>query len=100
MMALLAMPAIILLSSAGSVHADAPAPLADAEKIYWDCEFAAGGALLELAEAEACSEAYEYLKKHKFQGDFQRFMVWWQDNRQSELSRRRTAAPPPIRRFH
>jgi hypothetical protein len=91
-MGLLAVPAIVLLSSAGSANV----PLAEVENAYWNCEYTAGHALLELTEAEACSEAFEYLKKHKFQGDFKGFLLWWQDNKHRELSRRRGRTPPSV----
>lgn len=90
-MKLLAMPAIILLSSGAS----GPIPHAEVERAYRDCEFAAGQALLELPDAEACSAAFEYLKKHKFQGDFKRFLAWWQANKQRELSWRQGREPHP-----
>ena len=87
-MRLLAMPAIIFLTGA-SVHA----PTAVVETTSW--EFTAGQSLLAPDQAQVCSEAFEYLKAHKFEGDFKRFLAWWHDNRHRELSRRRAPTAPP-----
>ncbi|TFW09748.1 hypothetical protein E4K72_04450 [Oxalobacteraceae bacterium OM1] len=73
-------------------------PLAEIETTYWDCEFKAGQALLGSADADSCIAAFEHLKTHKFDGDFQRFLVWWKDNKHQELSRRRDEVPGSIQR--
>lgn len=58
------------------------------EKVYWDCEFAATRGRISLDDAAACNEVYERLKKLKFDGRFERFFVWWQENKARELSAR------------
>lgn len=69
---------------------------AEIEIAFWDCEFAATQGVLELSEAAACSRIYEYLKKAKFLGDFDRFLVWWQENRDRELSSRMKSTQLPL----
>lgn len=58
------------------------------EKAYWDCEFIATQGTIDFDGAAACSEIYEHLKTDKFRGDFKRFLVWWQENKDRELSSR------------
>jgi hypothetical protein len=78
------LPAIIIAAS--SVFGELSP--AEAEKAYWDCEFAAIHGAIGLDEAAACSEIFEDLKSDKFRGDFRRFLVWWQENKDRELSSR------------
>lgn len=63
-------------------------PVAEMEKAYWDCEFAAVEGHISLDSAAACSEIYEHLKKRKFGGQFTNFLLWWQENKTHELSLR------------
>jgi hypothetical protein len=65
-------------------------PLAEVEKAYWDCEFAATKGVITPPQAAACSQIYEYLKKEKFMGDFDRLFAWWRQNKERELSSRMT----------
>lgn len=80
-----ALPSIIL----ATVTAIESMSSAEVEKAYWDCEFTATQGPIDLDGAAACSEIYEYLKKDKFLGDFDRFLVWWKENKGRELSTRR-----------
>lgn len=61
---------------------------AEMEKAYWDCEFAAIKGQISLDAAAACNEIYEHLKNSKFEGRFDRFLVWWKENKIRELSSR------------
>ncbi|OWW22367.1 hypothetical protein [Noviherbaspirillum denitrificans] len=79
-----ALPAFILVSSA-TLGNLAPG---EAEQAYWDCEFAATQMQISLDEAALCSEVYEHLKMVRFDGQFARFLAWWQENKQRELSSR------------
>jgi hypothetical protein len=63
---------------------------AEVEKAYWDCEFTAIQGRISLDDAAACNEIYEHLKEHKFGGQFDRFLAWWQENKTRELSSRAT----------
>ena len=58
------------------------------EKAFWDCEFAATQGVIDLDVAAGCSEIYEHLKKEKFGGDFKRVLLWWQENKDNEISSR------------
>ena len=57
---------------------------------FWACERQASGALVGLADAAQCSTAYEQLLQREFQGDFRKFLAWWQ-------SQRRAQAAAPVR---
>jgi len=79
-----ALAAMIVASSTVMVNT----PGVEVEKAYWDCEFAAIEGQISLDAAAACSEIYEHLKKHKFDGRFDRFLVWWRENKVREMSSR------------
>jgi len=68
---------------------------AEAEKAYWDCEFSAVQGQISLDSAAACSEIYEGLKRDKFDGRFDRFLGWWRENKERELSSRGQPRRPP-----
>ena len=59
-------------------------PASEVEKVYWDCEFMATEGRISLDHAAGCSELYEHLKKEKFGGEFERFLVWWKANKERE----------------
>ena len=56
------------------------------------CERQASSALLGFADAAQCSTVYEQLLQREFQGDFRKFMAWWQSQRHAQV-----AAPAPAR---
>ena len=56
------------------------------------CERQASSALLGFADAAQCSTVYEQLLQREFQGDFRKFMAWWQSQRRAQA-----AAPAPAR---
>lgn len=78
------LPSIILAAST-TIGNMSPA---EVEKSFWDCEFAATQGAIDLDEAAACNVIYEHLKTDKFLGDFERFLVWWKENKNRELSSR------------
>lgn len=78
------LPSIIL----ATVVASESMSSIEVEKNYWDCEFIATQGTLDLNEAATCSTIYERLKTDKFLGSFERFMIWWQENKDRELSSR------------
>lgn len=84
------LPAIILTTStaAGSMSP------AEIEKAYWDCESFAAQGILTLDAGAACNEIFEHLKAGKFDGDFNRFLAWWQENKVQEMSSRMKTNPP------
>ncbi|HEY0847270.1 MAG TPA: hypothetical protein VGE12_18015 [Noviherbaspirillum sp.] len=78
------LPSLLLIATIPVEHWST----AELEKAYWDCEFAAVQGRLELSDAAGCSELYEQLKSDKFHGDFARFLAWWRENKDRELSSR------------
>jgi hypothetical protein len=78
------LPGITLVASAalGGI------PLAEMEKAYWDCEFAAEQGILDSSDAGNCSEVYERLNAEKFDNNFQRFLEWWKANKGREYAAR------------
>ena len=63
-------------------------PLAEVEKAYWDCEFAASQGFLDFDDAEVCNQVFERLKAEKFHSDFNRFLEWWRANKAREYAAR------------
>ena len=59
---------------------------------YLACERQASSALLGSADAAHCSTVYEQLLQREFQGDFRKFLAWWQSQRRAQA-----AAPAPAR---
>jgi hypothetical protein len=70
---------------ARSAQADGPAveraTLADPERHFWACDYAASSRLVDAGEAATCRNAYEALMRSKFGDDFAEFMRWWQQNK-------------------
>ncbi|HYD93872.1 MAG TPA: hypothetical protein VEC01_01005 [Noviherbaspirillum sp.] len=75
-----------LVLAASATVADLPP--AEVERSYWDCEFTAIQGTIDLDAGAACSAIYEQLKADKFDGDFDRFLAWWRENKERELSAR------------
>jgi hypothetical protein len=50
-------------------------------QVFWACELQASSGLLGSADAAQCSTAYEQLLRREFQGDFRKFLAWWQAQR-------------------
>ena len=48
------------------------------------CERQASSALLGFADAAQCSITYEQLLQREFQGDFRKFLAWWQSQRRAQ----------------
>lgn len=60
---------------------DARQRIVDLEKIFWQCERAAGAGMLDAATAAQCDAVTDELRKRKFGGDSERLLQWWQQNR-------------------
>lgn len=58
---------------------------------FWACERQASSALLGSADAAQCSTAFEQLLQREFQGDFRKFLAWWQSQRRAQAA----ASPVP-----
>ncbi len=79
------MLAALLFAASNSLAA---IPMVDLERHYWDCNYAATQSMLDTVDAEFCSRVYERLKAEKFNGDYQKFMKWWADNKTRENAAR------------
>jgi len=66
----------------------------EVEQAYWDCEYAATQGRISLDEGAACVEIFEDLKKGRFGGDFERFLSWWRENKEREISARARSGLP------
>lgn len=78
------LPTILIAST--TQFGDMPAE--EMEKAFWDCDFSATRGVIDLNVAAGCSEVYEQLKMQKFNGDFNRLLLWWQENKDTEFSAR------------
>lgn len=78
--------AAILIASANLFEDMRPE---DMERAFWDCDYAATYGVIDLDVAAGCSDIYERLKEEKFGGDFRRVLLWWQENRDNEISSRK-----------
>jgi hypothetical protein len=67
-------------------------PLGEMEEAFWNCDFTATHDYIDPDVAAGCSEIYERLKIQKFDGDFKRLLVWWQENKDREFAIRRKLA--------
>lgn len=76
-----------ILITATTLFGDMPPD--EMEKAFWDCNFSATHGVIDLNVAAGCSEVYEQLKKQKFDGDFKRLLLWWQQNKDNEFASRR-----------
>ena len=56
----------------------------DLEKAFWACDHAAAIHGVHAAPVEVCSAIYDVLRDHKFGGDFNSLLGWWQQNRHIE----------------
>ncbi|HEU0203637.1 MAG TPA: hypothetical protein VFR86_24770 [Burkholderiaceae bacterium] len=63
--------------------------MADAalEKTFWQCDFGATQGSLSADAGPACEAVTEELKQRRFGGDFDRLLVWWQQNKAAEHGR-------------
>lgn len=85
------LPALVMVTSS-MVVALSPDEM---EEAYWDCEYEATEGIIDLNAAAACSEIYETLKSTKFRGDFKLMLLWWNENKERELSKRKKVVSPP-----
>ena len=83
----------------GTAQAVAGEPVAadlDAlERVFWVCDRAATLYGVNGVDGMACANATEQLKLHKFSGDFDAMLAWWQDNKAAmhmQIGQAQTAA--------
>ncbi len=77
-------------SAQGTAKSAAPAEVlaranpADLEKAFWICDHAATNHGVGGGMAIACGVITEDLKMKKFNGDFDRMVAWWRQNKAAE----------------
>ena len=63
--------------------AEAPAtvPLAQLEAIFWTCDYLATTRGVDATPITQCTAATRELRQVKFEGSFQRMLLWWRENK-------------------
>ena len=80
---------------AGAPHgpADSPAPAATLspharlEQIFWHCDYVATTQGMDATPVRECAAATRELRRVKFEGNFQRMLSWWRENKPAEHRR-------------
>ena len=62
----------------------AASDLADLEKSFWICDYAATTYGVDMVDGDACGTVYEGLKRVKFGGDFDALVDWWSEHKATE----------------
>jgi hypothetical protein len=62
---------------AGSGSGSGVESLAEAERLFWNCEKHARIHAWDATGAAACSNAYELILRSRFRGSFSDLMKWW-----------------------
>lgn len=57
------------------------ARIADLETAFWVCDHAATARMVALDVAATCVTVTEELKNERFGGDFEKMLLWWQQNK-------------------
>ena len=60
---------------------EAASRLVELEKAFWICDYIATAYGVDGSPATTCGEAYEELKRAKFNGDFDELVTWWAANK-------------------
>jgi hypothetical protein len=60
---------------------------ADLEKAFWICDHAATTDGVDATPVDICGAVYDELKARKFEGDFERLLAWWRQNKPAEHGR-------------
>ena len=63
---------------------EAASRLAELEKAFWICDYAATTYGVDMVDFEACSTVTEGLKRVKFGGDFDVLVDWWSEHKAAE----------------
>ena len=61
--------------------------LKDVEEAFWMCDHVATTRGVDATPAGFCSEVYDALKTHRFDGDFDELLEWWRLNKPAEHAR-------------
>jgi len=57
---------------------------AELEKTFWICDHAATKAVVDVNQAVVCGAITDELRREKFDGDFEKLLIWWRLNRAAE----------------
>jgi hypothetical protein len=60
---------------------------ADLENAFWVCDYTATTRGMDATPAGLCSAVYDEIKARKFDGDFERLLGWWRQNKPAEHAR-------------
>ena len=109
---LLAHPVLVAMLLAGCVQApvqeaspparaqDTPiattAALAQLEEIFWTCDYLATTRGVDATPITQCTAATRELRRVKFEGSFQRMLVWWRENKTAVHGRLRAERNDPL----
>ena len=58
--------------------------VADLEKAFWICDYAATTGGVQATPVSMCSAVFDELKTKKFGGDFEQLVGWWRQNKLAE----------------
>jgi hypothetical protein len=95
--------ATLLLASSAFAQAgpdDSSPPIVDdaaLENAFWACDVAATRDALPLSAGAQCAIVSDALKERRFEGDFERLLAWWRDNKAREHAARDEGAADPLR---
>lgn len=89
--------AALCLAASGLGHANPVPSLSDEalEARFWACDVASTHTVLSAAEGAQCVRWQDELKARRFDGDFERLLVWWRANKAEQHARR---LPPAVER--
>ena len=54
------------------------------EKTFWMCDHAATKAMVDVNQAVVCGAITDELRREKFDGNFEKLLIWWRLNRAAE----------------
>ncbi|MBI2315940.1 MAG: hypothetical protein HYU75_02620 [Betaproteobacteria bacterium] len=55
--------------------------LADLEEAFWVCDYTAATRGTAGSDISVCTAVYEAVKERKFEGDFDKLLDWWRQNK-------------------
>lgn len=55
--------------------------LTDLEKAFWICDYAQANGVIDAHEEAFCSAVTVQLRRVKFEGDMEKLLAWWQENK-------------------
>ena len=99
LLALTAMPTVAYAQSTGTgTQERANMSVAELERDFWICDYAATTGPIDQSMAAPCSVVFEVLKARKFDGDFTAMLVWWRQHKAARHLALETASQQAARR--